>query len=119
MNSKCNQMTVVSLISSKEVQNLFKIFVVTAGHLEPGQLSLHSDGLRAGQPGFDCRQGQEIFLYSTASRLALGPTQPFLWVLAAVSPGVKRPGSEADLSLSSSVGVKNGGAMSPHPHMSS
>jgi hypothetical protein len=34
------------------------------------------DGLGAGHPGFDSRQGQVIFLYSTASRPVLGPTQP-------------------------------------------
>jgi hypothetical protein len=32
------------------------------------------------------------FLFSTSSRPVLGPTQPpFQWVLAALSPGVKRP----------------------------
>jgi hypothetical protein len=31
---------------------------------------------RAGRPGFDSRQAQEIFLYSTASRPVLGLTQP-------------------------------------------
>jgi hypothetical protein len=31
---------------------------------------------RAGRPGFDSRQGQEIFLFATVSRPALGPTQP-------------------------------------------
>jgi hypothetical protein len=34
-----------------------------------------------GRPGFDSRQGQEIFLFSTASRPTLGPTQlPIQWV---------------------------------------
>jgi hypothetical protein len=38
-------------------------------------------GYGAGWSGFDSQQGQEIFLYSTASRLALGPTQPSIqWV---------------------------------------
>jgi hypothetical protein len=35
----------------------------------------YSKGSRAGRPGFDYRQGKEIFLFSTASRLALGLTQ--------------------------------------------
>jgi hypothetical protein len=44
-------------------------------------------------PGRD----KEIFLYSAASRLALGPSQsPIQWALGALSPGVKRPGREAD-----------------------
>jgi hypothetical protein len=41
-----------------------------------------------------------VFLYSTASRPALKPTQPSIqWVPRALSPGVKRPGREADYSL--------------------
>jgi hypothetical protein len=32
-----------------------------------------SDGLQAGWPGFDSRQGQEIFLYSTGFRVTWGP----------------------------------------------
>lgn len=35
--------------------------------------SQYSDGLRSGHPGFDFWQGQEIFLFCTASRPALGP----------------------------------------------
>jgi hypothetical protein len=39
----------------------------------------------------------KIFLFSTASRPALRPTQPLIqWVLEALSPGVKRPGRQAD-----------------------
>jgi hypothetical protein len=39
------------------------------------KLSRHSDGLCAGRPWVDSRQGQEISPFSTASRSALGPTQ--------------------------------------------
>jgi hypothetical protein len=45
-------------------------------------------------------------LFSTLSRLALGPTQPIYWIPGAVSPGVKRPGREADPSLATSAEVK-------------
>jgi hypothetical protein len=56
-----------------------------------------SKGLWAGRPGFESRQAQELFLYSTGSRPALGPTQPPIqYVTSALSLGVKRPGSEAD-----------------------
>jgi hypothetical protein len=58
---------------------------------------------RYGQ-GFDSRQRQDIFLFSTASRPALGPTQ---WVPEAVSPVVKRQWREADHSPPSSAEVKN------------
>jgi hypothetical protein len=47
------------------------------------------------------------FLFSMSSRLALGPTQPPIqWVPGALSPGVKRPGREADHSPPTSAEVK-------------
>jgi hypothetical protein len=53
-----------------------------------------------------------MFIYSTTSRPALGPTQLLVqWV-----PGVKRPGHEADHSFPSSAEVKNDGVISPLPH---
>jgi hypothetical protein len=43
--------------------------------------------------GFDSRQGLGIFLFTTVSRTAPGPTQPPIqWVQGAVSLGVKRRG---------------------------
>jgi hypothetical protein len=57
---------------------------------------------------FDSRRGLGIFLFFTASRTALGPTQPPIqWVPGALSLGVKRPGREADHSPPSSAEVKN------------
>jgi hypothetical protein len=51
--------------------------------------------------------GGEFFLFTTASRTALGPTQPPIqWVSGALSLGVKRPGREADHSPPSSIEVK-------------
>jgi hypothetical protein len=42
-------------------------------------------------------QGQEIFLFSKMSRLALGPIQPLIqWAWGALSSGVKQVGHEAD-----------------------
>jgi hypothetical protein len=58
-------------------------------------------------------QGQEIFVFSTAFRPALGPSQSP--ANGAFYPGVKRPGREADHSLPSSAEVKNGDAMPPLP----
>jgi hypothetical protein len=49
-----------------------------------------------------------IFLFTTASRTTLGPTQPSIqWVSGALSLGVKRPGREADHLPPSSVEVEN------------
>jgi hypothetical protein len=57
---------------------------------------------------FESLQGLGIFLFTTASRLTLGPTQPSIQeVPGAVSLGVKRPGHEADHSPPSSAEVKN------------
>jgi hypothetical protein len=51
--------------------------------------------------------GAGIFLFTTASRTALGPTQPPIqWVPGALSLGVKRPVREADHSPPSSAEVK-------------
>jgi hypothetical protein len=62
----------------------------------------------------------KIFLFSTASRQTLWPTQiPIQWVLGAISPGVKQLGYEADHSPPSSAKGKNGGNISTLPHMTS
>jgi hypothetical protein len=53
------------------------------------------------------RQGLGIFLFTTASRPALGPTQPPVQrVLGALSLGIKRQVGEADHSSPSSAEVK-------------
>jgi hypothetical protein len=60
-----------------------------------------------GVVGFDSRRGLGIFLFITASRTALGPTQPPIqWVPGALSLRVKRPGREADHSPPSSTEVE-------------
>jgi hypothetical protein len=58
--------------------------------------------------GLDDRGGGvKNFLFSTSSRPALGPTQPPIqWVPGALSPGVKRPGREADHSPPAITEVK-------------
>jgi hypothetical protein len=57
---------------------------------------------------FESRQWLAIFIFTTVSRLALGPTQlPIQWVSGALSLGVKRPGREADHSPPYSTKIKN------------
>jgi hypothetical protein len=56
---------------------------------------------------FDSRRGLGIFLFTTAFRTALGPTQPpNQWVRVPLSLGVKRQGRETDHSPPSIVEVK-------------
>jgi hypothetical protein len=56
------------------------------------------------------------FLFFTAFRLALGPTQPPIqWVPEALSPGANWLGHEADHSRPSNSEVKNVGAIPPLP----
>jgi hypothetical protein len=62
----------------------------------------------------------EFFLFSTASRPALGPTQPPVqWEPWTLFPGVKRLGREANHSLPSSAEVENGDIITAFPHTSS
>jgi hypothetical protein len=57
---------------------------------------------------FDSRRGLGIFLFTTAARTALRPTQPPIkWVSGALPLGVNRQGREADHSPPSSAEVKN------------
>jgi hypothetical protein len=65
--------------------------------------------------GWGSKSGMgKIFVFSTASKPALEPTQPYdQWVPETISPGVKRPGREADHSPPSSAKVKNAGAIPP------
>jgi hypothetical protein len=67
-----------------------------------------SAGLRTGRSGFygSIPGGGWEFFFTTASRTALGPTQPSIqWVPGALSLGIKRPGREADHSPPSSAEV--------------
>jgi hypothetical protein len=68
-----------------------------------GYLVFRGSGVRFSVGG----GGLGIFLFTTASRMALGPTQPPIqWVPDALSLGVKRPGREVDHLPPSSVEVK-------------
>jgi hypothetical protein len=68
---------------------------------------------------FDSRQKQEMYLFSTAFRQALGLAEPaIMWVPGALSfLGVKRPGRETDHSPPCSVDAKNAGAIPPPPYV--
>jgi hypothetical protein len=62
----------------------------------------------------------KVFLISIASRPALESTQPPIqWVPESLSSKLKWLGREADHSPPSSSDVRNGGAVTPLPNMSS
>jgi hypothetical protein len=61
------------------------------------------------ESAFDSRKGQEIILFSIASRPTLGSKQPpACWVPAAFSEEVKRSERESDHSTPSDAKFKNG-----------
>jgi hypothetical protein len=68
----------------------------------------HSTGLRSGWSGVRFPVGTGNFLFTTASRSTLGPTQPPIeWVTGDRFLRVKRLGHEADHSPPSSAGIRN------------
>jgi hypothetical protein len=80
--------------------------------VEGGSVGLVRQYLGTGRGSFPGRY--KIFLFSTGSRSAVGPTQlPILWVSRAISPE-----RETDHSPPSSAEVKNGGAISLPSHVS-
>jgi hypothetical protein len=88
-----------------------------------GWCSRCSDWLRAGRPRGRISNpgGGKHFHFSMSSRPALGPTQPPIqWVQRTLSPGVKRPGCEADHLPPTSAEVKKMWVyIHPLPHTSS
>jgi hypothetical protein len=73
-----------------------QLWSVTASCMctEPNSLVVYTGGLG-------------IFLFTTAFRTVLGPTQLLIqWVSGALSPGIKRPVREANHSLPSIAEVK-------------
>jgi hypothetical protein len=80
------------------------------------QLLKNNDGFtvfKDGLPEIDSRQRQQVFLYSRASKPALGPIE---WFMRVLSPVEKRPGREDDHSPPSSAEVDNGRDIPPIPH---
>jgi hypothetical protein len=116
----CNVASVLNIfcVTSKRTIIVMK-YTYYPYAVQSGQLSQYSDGLWAGLPGFYSRHGT-IFLFSTASRPDLGPTQPPIQLVpGATSLRINWSGREADHSFPSSVEVKNGEAIPQLPHISS
>jgi hypothetical protein len=66
--------------------------------------------------GFNSQQGLGIFLFTTVSRMALGPTQhPFQWVLVALSLGHSGQGVKLTTHLHVVLRSRMCGAIPPLP----
>jgi hypothetical protein len=73
-------------------------------------------GWTIGVLGLDSWLGLGIFLFTTASRTALGPTQPPIqWVPGTISLGIKRREREAHNSPPTNAEVKNGESYTSTP----
>jgi hypothetical protein len=73
------------------------------GYRSPTELSYGPD-----DRGFESKEGLGIFLFNTASKPALGPTQlPIQWVTGAPYLWLKQTGCEADHSSPFSAEFRN------------
>jgi hypothetical protein len=92
-----------------KIHNFIFCYTSALGNQQwPGWLGGLALSYRLDGRGFESRKGLGIFLLTTASRSALGPTKPPIQgVPGVLSLRVKRQGREADHSSPSSAEVKN------------
>jgi hypothetical protein len=83
------------------------------------QFSRYSDGLRAGRPGFDSRQGQDLSLLHSVQTGPEAHPASYPMGTGGSFPGVKQQGREADHSPPCNAEVENGEAIPPLPNTSS
>jgi hypothetical protein len=91
---------------------------VTSEDCEPGLRSQYSGWLRNGRTRCRCSspdRGKIFLLYSSSSPVLRLTQLPIQWVQGDLSPGIKRPGREADHSLRTGVEVKNTWIYTPIP----
>jgi hypothetical protein len=91
----------------------FSVIFIPSGHVK---FTAYNNGYRLEVRGIGVRflAEKRDFLFSTASRPTLGPTQlPIQWVPGALSPGVKQQGRKFDRPPLFSAEVKNSGAIPP------
>jgi hypothetical protein len=95
-------------VKSAETLLLIKFILVIRNEEEPVYISGTALGYGLDDRWVESRQRLGSFLFTTASKQALGLTQPPIqWVPGDLSLEVKRPGRQADQSPPSSADVKN------------
>jgi hypothetical protein len=111
---KPDSWTKVNLHSSHYIkvqgQNKFTLLWQSGGiSTRVGKLKqlIYWPGCGLPDPGFECQQKLEIFLFSKLSKLVLGPTQPPIQGVLGFFPRGKTVGLEVDHSPASSAEVKN------------
>jgi hypothetical protein len=99
----------IQIITRQYIPQYSKLHTHTTYFCDPGSsVSIVSTGWTTGRSRFDPRQRQRIFPLASVSRPALGPTQPPVqWVTWVLSPGVTRPGRDADHSPPCSAEIEN------------
>jgi hypothetical protein len=89
-------------------------------HCTPTFNKYNATSWTIGVLGFNSQWGLGIFLFTTVSRMALGPNQPPIqWVPGALSLVVKQPGREADHSPLLSAEIMNVWSYTSTPRRSS
>jgi hypothetical protein len=109
----CANLHVTNTLKGHYCLCIFEVY----GHWNEQRQSYWSGDSSVGMMDSDSRQRRYIFIYSTASRQDLVPTQsPIEWVLGALPLGIKRLEREANYSPPSTAEVENGEATT-HPQV--
>jgi hypothetical protein len=118
----CKYKSTVAKLTTLHSEKILCVFHQILAILNTCQIKV-VEWLRNGRSGlgeFDSPQRLGILLFSTASRPALGPTQPPIqWVPGDLSPGVKRQRREGDRSPPSNAEVENACRYTSTPNTSS
>jgi hypothetical protein len=101
-----NQSIVLEPLSHKAARSYFR-HAHNIKAIMNNSVVVIASGYRLDDPGVGVGVPVLSRIFSISSRLALVSTQPPIhWVLGAISPGIKRPGREADRSPPTSAKAK-------------
>jgi hypothetical protein len=105
-----------SILQHNKQSEIYLACIIKIIHTEPGYLSGIALGYGLDDRGCDSRQGPGIFLFTTVSKPAVGPTQPPIQrVPGALSLRVKQPGMKLTIHLHLAPRSRMRGAIHPLP----